>query len=101
MTNDPIRQADIERRLANLAKAPRCGARTRMGSPCRQAAVKGRTRCRMHGGAKGSGGPPGSRNGNFKRGFWTTESKRERRKPAHKFASLGACEAVRCLLVAK
>ena len=48
MTNDPIRQADIERRLANLAKAPRCGARTRMGSPCRQAAVKERTRCRMH-----------------------------------------------------
>src|SRR6476660_6346101 len=80
MTNDPIRQADIERRLANLAKAPRCGARTRLGSPCRQAAVKGRTRCRMHGGAKGSGGPPGSRNGNFKRGFWTTESKRERSK---------------------
>ena len=80
MTNDPIRQADIERRLANLAKAPRCGARTRMGSPCRQAAVKERTRCRMHGGAKGSGGPPGSRNGNFKHGFWTTESKRERRE---------------------
>jgi hypothetical protein len=33
MTHDPIRQADIERRLANLAKAPRCGARTRMGHP--------------------------------------------------------------------
>ena len=75
MTNDPIRQADIERRLANLAKAPRCGARTRMGSPCRQAAVKGRTRCRMHGGAKGSGGPSGARNGNFKHGLWTRESK--------------------------
>ena len=74
MTNDPVRQADIERRLANLAKAPRCGARTRSGSPCRQAAVRGRARCRMHGGAKGSGGPPGSRNGNFKHGFWTTES---------------------------
>ena len=80
MTNDPIRQADIERRLANIAKAPRCGARTRTGSPCRQAAVSGRARCRMHGGAKGSGGPPGSRNGNFKHGFWTTESKRERRE---------------------
>jgi glucans biosynthesis protein len=85
MTNDPIRQADIERRLANLAKAPRCGARTRMGSPCRQAAVKGRTRCRMHGGAKGSGGPPGARNGNFKHclwtfkhGLWTRDSKRLR-----------------------
>ena len=75
MTNDPIRQADIERRLANFAKAPRCGARTRMGSPCRQAAVKGRTRCRMHGGAKGSGGPSGARNGNFKHGLWTRESK--------------------------
>ena len=47
--NDPLRQADIERRLANMAKAPRCGARTRAGSPCRQAAVKGRARCRMHG----------------------------------------------------
>ena len=95
MTNDPIRQADIERRLANLAKAPRCGARTRRGRPCRQAAVSGRTRCRMHGGAKGSGGPPGSRNGNFKHGFWTTESKRERRvaraKSAKFSASCGNC----------
>jgi hypothetical protein len=27
MTHDPIRQADIERRLSNLAKARRCGAR--------------------------------------------------------------------------
>ena len=78
MTNDPMRQADIERRLANLAKAPRCGARTRMGSPCRQAAVKERTRCRMHGGAKGSGGPSGARNGNFKHGLWTRDSKRLR-----------------------
>jgi glucans biosynthesis protein len=68
MTGDPMRQAGLERRLANLAKAPRCGARTRTGSPCRQAAVSGRARCRMHGGAKGSGGPPGSRNGNFKHG---------------------------------
>ena len=78
MTNDPMRQADIERRLANLAKAPRCGARTRTGSPCRQAAVRGRARCRMHGGAKGSGGPSGARNGNFKHGLWTRESKRLR-----------------------
>jgi hypothetical protein len=38
MTHDPMRQTDIERRLANLAKAPRCGAKTRAGSPCRQAA---------------------------------------------------------------
>ena len=74
MTHDPMRQADIERRLSNLAKARRCGARTRAGHPCRQAAVTGRARCRMHGGAKGSGGPKGARNGNFKHGIWSRES---------------------------
>ena len=74
MKHDATHQADIERRLANLAKAPRCGARTRAGHPCKQAAVSGRARCRMHGGARGSGGPPGERNGNFKHGLWTYES---------------------------
>jgi hypothetical protein len=33
----------------------------------------------MHGGAKGSGGPPGNRNGNFKHGLWTRESLELRR----------------------
>jgi hypothetical protein len=28
----------------------------------------------MHGGAKGSGGPQGDRNGKFKHGVWTRES---------------------------
>ena len=49
MRHDPMRQADIERRLSNMAKARRCGARTRAGHPCRQATVTGRARCRMHG----------------------------------------------------
>ena len=75
MTHDPMRQADIARRLANLAKAHRCGAKTRAGHPCRQAAVRERRRCRMHGGAKGSGGPRGNRNGNFKHGLYTREAK--------------------------
>jgi hypothetical protein len=75
MPYDPMRQADVQRRLTNLAKAPRCGAKTRSGHPCRQAAVRGRNRCRMHGGAKGSGGPRGERNGNFKRGLHTHEAK--------------------------
>jgi hypothetical protein len=79
MKHDPIRQADIERRLANLAKARRCGAKTRAGHPCRQAAVSARSRCRMHGGAKGSGGPRGNRNGNFKLGLYTGEAKTTRR----------------------
>ena len=79
MTHDPKRQADIARRLANLAKARRCGAKTRAGHPCRQAAVKGRSRCRMHGGAKGSGGPRGNHNGNFRHGLYTHEAKTVRR----------------------
>jgi hypothetical protein len=52
-----------------LIPAAEDGASERVG---RQAAVKGRARCRMHGGAKGAGGPSGARNGNFKHGFWTT-----------------------------
>ena len=40
----------------------RCGAKTRSGAPCRTAAVTGKTRCRMHGGAEGSGAPRGNRN---------------------------------------
>jgi hypothetical protein len=34
----------------NLALAPRCGARTRAGCPCRSPAISGKQRCRMHGG---------------------------------------------------
>jgi hypothetical protein len=74
MTHDPMRQADIARRLTNLAKARRCGAKTRAGHPCRQAAVRERGRCRMHGGAKGSGGPRGNRNGNFRHRLYTHET---------------------------
>jgi hypothetical protein len=45
-----------------MDQAPRCGARTRAGGRCAQPAAKGRRRCRMHGGAPGSGGQPGNRN---------------------------------------
>ncbi len=79
MTHDPMRQADIARRLANLAKARRCGAKTRAGHLCKQAAVRDRASCRMHGGAKGSGGPRGMHNGNFKHGIYTHEAKTTRR----------------------
>ncbi|WP_432423325.1 HGGxSTG domain-containing protein [Sphingomonas lycopersici] len=43
-------------------QSPRCLARTRSGSPCQAPAVRGKKRCRMHGGAKGSGAPKGNRN---------------------------------------
>ena len=68
MTHDPMHPADEPQQLR---QAPRCGARTRSGRPCQSPAVTGRRRCRMHGGAPGSGGPKGSRNGNYKRGLYT------------------------------
>ena len=57
-----------------LRDTPRCGARTRAGKPCRSPSVAGRKRCRMHGGAQGSGGPKGARNGNYKHGRYTGEA---------------------------
>ena len=44
---------------SRLRQAPRCLARTRRGTPCQSPAVAGKTRCRMHGGAAGSGAPKG------------------------------------------
>jgi hypothetical protein len=90
MTHDPMRQADITRRLSNMAKARRCGAKTRAGHPCRQAAVRGRSRCRMHGGAKGSGGPRDNRNGNFKHGLNTRENQLIRRVMREKVREIKA-----------
>src|SRR4051794_9668724 len=53
--------------------SPRCGARTRSGSPCRSPAVSGKRRCRMHGGAAGSGAPEGKRNGRYRHGLYGRE----------------------------
>ena len=44
------------------AAAARCGARTRNGRPCRKYPIRRRQRCRLHGGAKGTGAPRGNRN---------------------------------------
>ena len=43
------------KQLLLMRLSPRCGARTRLGTPCQGPATKGRRRCRLHGGAKGSG----------------------------------------------
>lgn len=56
-----------------MRAAPRCGARTRLGPPCRAPAVAGKARCRMHGGAAGSGAPRGSHN-RLKHGWHTAEA---------------------------
>jgi hypothetical protein len=52
---------------------PRCGARTRTGKPCRSPAMRGKRRCRMHGGARGSGAQPGNRNA-LRHGHYSQEA---------------------------
>lgn len=56
--------------------APRCGARAKSnnGKPCRCPAVKGKARCHVHGGAKGSGAKPGNMNA-LKNGEYTAEAR--------------------------
>lgn len=68
---------DLMTRLNNIRGAPRCGAKTRAAGPCQCPAMRGRTRCRIHGG-RSSGAPRGEKNGNFKHGFWTCEAVQER-----------------------
>jgi hypothetical protein len=46
---------DHRRNTEPMLNAPRCGAKTRSGAPCQAPAVSGKARCRMHGGAAGSG----------------------------------------------
>lgn len=60
--------------------APRCGARTKgnHGLPCRCPAIKGKKRCRVHGG-KGSGAKL-SNNNAWKDGNYSTEAKEFRKK---------------------
>jgi glucans biosynthesis protein len=67
-----------KRNTSGMLASPRCGAKTRKGPPCRAPAVAGKARCRMHGGAPGSGAPKGNRNA-LKHGLYTREAIEERR----------------------
>ena len=62
-----------------MRKSPRCGAKTRSGGQCLAPAVRGRRRCRMHGGAVGSGAPKGNQNA-LKHGRFTREEIMRRRR---------------------
>lgn len=68
MTETPINATEPER----LAAAPRCLARNRAGKPCQAPAVRGRKRCRMHGGTN-PGAPKGNRNA-FRHGARSAEA---------------------------
>ncbi len=66
----------------NPMSAPRCGAKTRKGAPCRAPAMKN-GRCRMHGGkSTGPRTPEGlnrSQHANYKHGFYSAELIAERK----------------------
>ena len=66
-----------KRNTAPMLASPRCGARTRTGASCRSPAVRGKRRCRMHGGGKGSGAPKGNQNA-LKHGTYTKAAFRQR-----------------------
>ena len=66
-----------KRNTTPMLDSPRCGAKTRAGTPCRSPAVRGKRRCRMHGGAKGSGAPKGNQNA-LKHGTYTEAALRQR-----------------------
>jgi hypothetical protein len=66
-----------KRNTAPMLTSLRCGAKTRSGRPCRSPSVHGKGRCRMHGGAPGSGAPRGNKNA-LKHGDYTREAIAER-----------------------
>ena len=57
--------------------APRCGAKTRKGTSCKKAAMRGKQRCRNHGGGS-TGAPVGNVNA-LKNGFYTASAINERK----------------------
>jgi uncharacterized protein YjcR len=70
----------IHKRNTNpMMNSARCGAKTRKGRPCKSPAVHDKKRCRMHGGAEGSGAPIGNKNA-LKNGFYTKEAIEERKQ---------------------
>jgi hypothetical protein len=81
------------RLLQALHDTPRCNAKTRAGTPCQCPAIRGRKRCRLHGGLS-PGAPKGSQNGNYTNGDWTREALEERRWVRDLVRSFGKLEAI-------
>ena len=71
--------SDRTRNTGPMLGSPRCGAKIRSGGSCRAPAVRGRRRCRMHGGAPRSGAPTGNQNAR-RHGLFTKDAIAERRQ---------------------
>jgi len=70
--------SDHIRNTGPMLASPRCGAKTRCGGACRAPALRGKKRCRMHGGAPGSGAPRANQNAR-RHGLFTGDAIAERR----------------------
>lgn len=68
---------DLSQPVAQMNDVPRCGARTRSGTPCRCHAMPN-GKCRIHGGLS-PGAPHGASNGSYRDGYWTLEAVEERK----------------------
>jgi hypothetical protein len=71
--------SDHARNTGRMLASLRCGAKTRSGGACRSPAVHGKKRCRMHGGAQGTGAPKANQTAR-KRGLFTRDAIAERRQ---------------------
>jgi hypothetical protein len=71
--------SDHIRNTGPMLASPRCGAKTRSGGSCRRPATRGKKRCHMHGGARGSGAPRANQNAR-KRGLFTRDAIAEGRQ---------------------
>ncbi len=63
--------------LVAMQRAPRCNARTRSGGRCKKAALRGKKRCRLHGGYL-TGGPVGNQHA-LKHGYYSRSRAEARR----------------------
>jgi uncharacterized protein YjcR len=71
--------SENDRNTGPMLASPRCGAKTRSGGACGSPAVHGKKRCRMHGGAPGSGAPRANQNAR-KHGLFNRDAIAERRQ---------------------
>jgi hypothetical protein len=72
-----MNQTRVMAQLVNIRAALRSYAKTRAGSLCECPAIRGRNRCRLHGG-RSTGAPKAQGNGNYKTGEFTGEAIQER-----------------------
>ena len=71
--------SDHARNTGPMLASPRCRAKIRSGGSCRSPAVRGKRRCRMHGGAPESGAPRRNQNAR-KHGCFTKAAIAERKR---------------------